>query len=76
MKYKRMLVNKHIQSVAKGKGISVKQCRREMEYAIKVASEKPTPLFIKMFGDRTPDLEEFLYALIVTIKKEGKGYDA
>lgn len=70
MQYKKIKFDEYIRIVAKGKGISVKECRREMEFAIKEASENASPLFIKLFGNRTPDLEEFIYALLDTIKKK------
>lgn len=70
MQYKKIKIDEHIRSVAKSKGITVEECRREMEFAIKDASDKASPLFIKLFGDRTPDLEEFIYVLLDTIEKE------
>lgn len=69
-------VKKHIKSVAESRGISVAECRKDMEYAIKMASEKPTELFIRMYGRRTPSLEEFIYKLLDAVEKEGRNYDA
>lgn len=76
MDYDKDKVDKHIKSVAKSRGISVAECRKDMEQAVKIASENPTELFIKMYGRRTPSLEEFIYKLLEAIEKEGRIYDA
>lgn len=80
MNFKKIKVTKHIQSVAKARGISYEECRRDMEIAIKEASKKPSPLFIKTFGNRTPDLEEVICKLLEMVyeeeRKKRTGYDA
>lgn len=70
MDFKNINVAEHIRNVAKSKGISIDECKYEMEKAIKNASENPSDLFVKAFGKRTPDVDEFICKMLNMIVEE------
>lgn len=67
MKSRNNIINDYIENVAQQNNISVEECRHEIEAAILIASKKPTKDFIKMFGNQTPSLEEFIYKISESI---------
>lgn len=64
MLFKKKKMNNVLKTVAQQNGISVNECRHEMELAIEDARNNPDPeiqaYFIKLFGNRTPTPEEFI----------------
>lgn len=59
-------------AIACQEGISVAEVIREMEFSIQDAKNNPDPEkqaeFKRLFGDRTPTPEEFIYAIIKKLK--------
>lgn len=55
---------KVIEQVARENGISVEECRREMELAIQSASVNPNDEFTKLFGNKNPSPEEFILKIL------------
>ena len=66
-------INKLYKQIAQKGGVSEKEVKEEIEYAIKSARNNPDPAiqaeFSKRFGDKTPTPEEFILALSKEIKR-------
>lgn len=66
-------INKLYKQIAQKKGVSEKEVKEEMEYAIKSARNNSDPViqaeFSKRFGNKTPTPEEFILALSKEIKR-------
>ena len=58
--------------IARQEGVSVAEVIREMELSIEEARNNPDPVkqveFKKLFGNRTPTPEEFVYAVAKKLK--------
>lgn len=67
-----MRYNKVIKQIAKEYGVSPREAEREMMKSIQQGRENPDPQarakWIKMFGDRTPSVEEFINAIAKEVK--------
>lgn len=65
-------MNKLYKQIAQKRGVSEKEVKEEMEYAIRLARNNPDPAiqaeFMKRFGNKTPTPEEFILALSKEIK--------
>lgn len=61
-----------VEIIAKQEGVSVEECRREMEIAISYARNNPDlekrKRFCEIFGERTPTPEEFIMTVAKIIK--------
>lgn len=59
-------------AIARQEGVSVAEIIREMEFPIEDAKNNPDPQkqaeFKKLFGDRTPTPEEFVYTVVKKLK--------
>ncbi len=66
----KIIANEYIKSIAKANKISVGKCRKEIKYAIQEAGKKPSSLFIEVFGNKTPSIEEFIVKFLILIEKE------
>ena len=53
-----------LERTARENGMSVEECRREMEAAIEIAMQSTDPVkqanFKRLFGDKKPTVEEFV----------------
>ena len=59
-------------AIARQEGVSVAEIIREMEFSIEGAKNNPDPQkqaeFKKLYGDRTPTPEEFVYTVVKKLK--------
>lgn len=66
-----------IEQVALMNNTSPEEVRKEMENAIKEVRNSPNPeaqaIFRKLFGDKIPTPEEFIYTVANDIKKQDTG---
>lgn len=82
VKYKMMKKEKSnkdlFKAIAGKEGISSDEARKEMELAIHEARNNPDPekraKFKKLFGDRIPTLEEFIYVVTREVKEQEENY--
>ena len=58
-----MDINEILEKVAEMNGVAVEDVKTEMRKAIHDAAKDPSPEFKARFGDREPDLGEFLEML-------------
>lgn len=65
--FKKRNIKAALKAIARQKGISVAEVTREIEFSIENAKNNPDPEkqaeFKKLFGNRTPTPEEFIYAV-------------
>lgn len=66
----KIICEEYIKKAAMLNRVTVEKCRHEIEYAIKKTAEHPNTLFIKMFGNRIPSIEEFIFKILVMAEKE------
>lgn len=55
-----MDINEILEKVAEMNGVTVEEVKVEMQKAIHDAAKNPSPEFKARFGDREPDISEFL----------------
>lgn len=64
-----MDINELLEKVAEMNGVSIEEVKAEMQKAIHDAAKDPTPEFKARFGDREPDISEFLEMLSSQVTK-------
>lgn len=62
-------INEILEKVAEMNGVTVEEVKAEMQNAIHDAAEDPSPEFKASFGDREPDIGEFLEMLSSQVTK-------
>ena len=66
---KLWIMNEILEKVAEMNGVSVEEVKTEMQKAIHDAAKNPSPEFKSRFGDREPDISEFLEMLSSQVTK-------
>ena len=70
--YKKRDAKAIFKAIARQEGVPVSEVVREMEIAIEDAKNNPEPEkraeFRKLFGDRTPTPEEFIFTVAKKVK--------
>lgn len=64
-----MGMNEILEKVAEMNGVTVEEVKNEMQKAIHDAAKNPSPEFKARFGDREPDISEFLEMLSSQVTK-------
>jgi len=64
------IIDKILEKVAEMNGVAVEQVETEMQKSIHDAAKNPSPEFKARFGDRKPDISEFLEMLSSQVTKK------
>lgn len=64
-----MDINEVLEKVAEMNGVTVEEVKAEMQKAIRDATKNPSNEFKARFGDREPDISEFLETLSSQVTK-------